>query len=187
MKGLTPVIAMIVLLLITVAMAFFFLSFLMESYSVYTSKTITTSFDFDSCNGRAASITIRNAGTDSIQAASPPDSDFGKLGNMVPNAGFEDDANGNGKPDLWEGQQSEEQAAVILATDLSNSMSDCMDSRQTMPDNGTVLLNHFDDGTASDSSAWRNHGRLGNTAGADPGDPAQVTGRLGNALKFDGF
>ena len=128
MKGVTPVIAVVMLLLITVTMAFLSFYFIMESYSIYTSKTISTAYDFGYCSGRAATITVRNMGTDAIQAASPPDTDFSKLGNRVPNAGFENDANANGMPDNWEGGTVQKKVDVVLITDLSNSMSDCMDS-----------------------------------------------------------
>lgn len=180
MKALESDIATIILLLICLAIAGFAWLFISSYYEIYTSKTITIIPGSEICTGsNTAAMTIRNLGTASIGTADPPPAQT--VGNMVPNAGFERDMDNNNKPDSWGKDEKLETIDVVLITDLSNSMADCMDSRQTMPDKGTILLNHFDDGTANDESRWRNNGVISGATYLENG------GVSGGAFSFDGI
>jgi flagellin-like protein len=66
-KGITPIIATIILLLITVALAGLAWTFLSGYYTGMTAKNIQL-VDF-SCTGGTARVIIRNAGTESINTA----------------------------------------------------------------------------------------------------------------------
>jgi len=177
------IISVIVFVLITVALAGSAWYFIQLQYQSYTSKVILAPFGTGSCAGRSASMTIANAGTEAIQTTEPPKEDFGKIGNMIPNPGFEEDANGNGKPDFWEGQETQKTVDAVLVTDLSNSMSDCMDSHEIKPDMNTTLFMHFNDGTFTDSSGWARKSLVKGT-----GTPATDTdGVKGHAIKLTGL
>lgn len=189
MRGMSSTIAVIILLLIAVALSGVAWLFLSGFFSAYT-KTIISPAGGSFCGVfHTADIIITNAGMSTISLAGPKETDLDLLGNMIPNSGFELDADGNNNPDSWgENETTAETVDAVLVTDLSKSMSDCMDQHQTRPDADTVLLMHFDDGTANDSSGWGNNGRLGNRSGPDTQDPAYVPngGRFGGAFRFDG-
>jgi flagellin-like protein len=69
-KGITPIIAVIILLLITVALAGMAWAFLNNYFVGLTGKTISV-VDYSCLTGGTAQIIIRNSGTDTI-SLSPP-------------------------------------------------------------------------------------------------------------------
>ena len=81
-----------------------------------------------SISGTKAVIDLLNIGWNDINA-SPPPLEFYKIENSVDNPDFEIDSDGDGIPDGWE--TSKKIVDVILVTDLSNSMSQCMDEDST--------------------------------------------------------
>lgn len=181
MKGITPVISIIIIILISISLIavawFYFFGYL----GGRTAKTIITPYSPYICRSGSPRIILQNAGTDEIVVAAPPPIAISDLGNMIPNPGFEFSSDGV-HPDSWgENVSGTETFDVVLVTDLSNSMSDCMDDRnETAHDADAVLIMGFDDGTAADSSFWGNNGTLNGPAYLAGG------GKHGGAFHFDG-
>ncbi len=68
---------------------------------------------------------------------------------------------------------------VVLVTDTSNSMRECMDSREIRPDQDTLLLLHFDSMPLQDSSGWNRTVNVSGALGLD-------TGVIGSSAEFTG-
>ena len=183
MRGLSPNIAIIILMLIAVAFGGVAWSYISMFSGAQTSKVVVTPPGGSTCGVfQSAKIVLVNAGTDTINITDPPQTEFMKIGNNVPNSGFELDDDGNSKPDNWGEDDTEaETVDVVLVTDVSYSMADCMDSRDIEPDMGTILMYHFDEDGAIDESGWENHGDLKNGVQYLPDG-----GRVGGGMLFDG-
>jgi len=180
MRGITPIISIIVLLFICAAVVGFAWLFI-SGYFGYT-KLITIPPGSSSCTFHSSNIIIQNAGTEIIKLVNASKG-FSKIGNMIPNSGFELDTDGDNKPDFWEGGHGLRTIDAVLITDLSNSMSDCMDSiKKPEDDKDAVLVLHFDDGTAHDSSEWGNDCIISGGLTYRPDG-----GRFGGAFDFNGI
>ena len=187
-KGMTPVISAAIFLIILLSLSGFGYVYISQ-YSSMAEKTISIPLKGSVCSNNGAEIILKNLGTKDINLNDETEISFSFFGNLVPNPGFEKDMNNNGKPDDWGETTKQTRTDVILVTDLSNSMSDCMDPKDITPDMDTVMLFHFDEGsgdTVQDSSSYNNNGILGNALGSDSRDPSFVTdGRFSGALRFD--
>jgi hypothetical protein len=185
MKGITPAIAIIVLIFIAVVLVGTGWMMMSGIFSAYTHHTITMPVGGYRCSGvSTAEVLVRHSGTEEMVLSEPP-KDFNSLGNMVPNSGFEivDETN---RPLDWV-HDPQEYTDVVLVTDLSNSMTNCMDSRELVKDQNTLLLLHFNESTAKDESGWGHQARLGDEEIGDNHEPLLVPdGKYAGAFSFDG-
>lgn len=168
MKGITPIIGVIVLLLIVVAMAGLSYTFLFGQFTAYTSKTIQAHV-VDSNR-----VIIKNLGTDTVR---PEDLDVssGGIDVIIINPGSIPPRESR-VFDLFP-YDAEENTAMRI-TSPTNTENFRIDTTGGIFE-GLVLYHHADS-DASDSSVYGNDGQL-------MGD-AQITtnGCIGNAYLFDG-
>lgn len=131
--GLSKILSIILLILITIAilsLLWLFLNSIFGKANVdvetpFKTKGTTPEGCTLSENGEAI-ILLKNTGSETIYLAPPSEVAFNLIKNMPQNTNFEIDSNNDGVPDGWD--TSEIKADIVLTTDLSESMQRCMDS-----------------------------------------------------------
>lgn len=124
MKGMTPVIAIVVLLLITIGLLSGAWVLLFGYYETVVSKPIRTVLGSSYCREGSANIYINNMGISDINLTSLSQLPFNDVMNLADNSGFENlvCTNGNCMIESWEAQTSD----IIVVIDVSSSMdNDC--------------------------------------------------------------
>jgi hypothetical protein len=114
-KGITPIVSMMLLLLITVAIVGSAYIFISSSLTAYSDKLLASSTRRAQCSGDSVQIKVSNVGAGDISAAEAP-VDFSGIENLVKNSGFEYEI----IPDEWE--MPKKDIDVILLLDRSLSM-----------------------------------------------------------------
>ncbi len=163
--GLSKIVAIILILLMIIASALTLWFFVddtlkpdVEVFDPFKGKSATP----EACkisNQSEAEITIRNIGMERISLPGMSDVPFALISNLPVNPNFEIDDNNDGVPDGWEIETVF--ADVVLVTDLSNSMKQCMDTdwdTSSCPDDGHGAPSNCkrDNPCTIDCSSWTN-------------------------------
>ncbi|MBI4176430.1 MAG: LamG domain-containing protein [Candidatus Aenigmarchaeota archaeon] len=163
MKAVTPIVAIIAVLLIAVAMAGLVYSYLSAYSDVFTGKKIGI-VERPFCFGGTANIFVQNIGTKPIDIPQA----IAKEPSLKMHYSFESGFEGAAKDDSGSGNDG----LIFGSTLAALSMDEAP---------GSEYVN--------DTSNYNHDGILGSLAGADPNDPARKTGMdciSGGCLEFDG-
>ena len=124
MKGVSRIIAAIIVVLIALLLISLAWLFIFGIVGSRTSKVISCEY----CNviRGHTEILIRNDGTQKILLSNLSSIPFDQIKNLAPNPNFEEDVDSNNIPDGWE--IPKKISDIVLVTDLSDSMQRCMDN-----------------------------------------------------------
>jgi len=184
-KGISPIIAIIVILLITIAIAGSGYSYLSVYWTSVTSKNVQLAQSY--CSGTRAMLVVKNSGTAEINLSDSLEmlGDFSTHPDAVGVWSFEGASNSS-LDSSGSGNEGTLYGSTVLLMDFDSKSERTVRDRTSYGNDGTlygstVLLMHFDEGSGNpqDETSYGNHGTL-------QGDPQRVSGRSGSALELDG-
>lgn len=130
MKGMIPIVAIVVLLLVTTGLLGSGWVVFFGYYEILVSKAIRTVPGSSYCEEGSANIYINNVGVSTIKLSASSQLPFDDARNLVENSGFEslDCTNGDCMPESW-AVTIPKTSDTVLVTDISSSMRNDCDKR----------------------------------------------------------